>query len=412
MDQLHYKEMVENLDRLRGEYELRGKQIVLFGHCNATETLADWFLDHGLPVAAILDNNRAKQGRHYRGIGIVPPQRLLEMPPGESLVCVAARAYAAMEEQLRGLGYEGPVRKLVEYNGYAEYSLSQDTLVRRRQKVERGLLLLRRMEQKYPGYFKLLCPFPALGDVCFTMYYLPYFMEKRSLKKCAVCVIGEACAQTVRLFGPYPVETLSQKDMEELAQAAVFTGDENVFLSHQDRPYVINLSKALYRKKIPLEKLYCCGVFGLPASLKPYRPSALRPYKGLEEIAPGKSVILSPYAKSVTALKPEIWKQLVDVCRDQGYACYTNTAGDEEPLPGTHAISPAVSELQSVVERAGTFIGIRSGICDVLRWASCRKIALYPDYHYCGTRWKAVDIYELPEWENIVVKEGFPWNKS
>jgi len=27
----------------------------------------------------------------------------------------------------------------------------------------------------------------------------------------------------------------------------------------------------------------------------------------------------------------------------------------------------------------------------------CKKVALYPDYNYCGTRWKAIDIYRYIE---------------
>ena len=59
-----------------------------------------------------------------------------------------------------------------------------------------------------------------------------------------------------------------------------------------------------------------------------------------------------------------------------------------------------------MAEYMGTFIGIRSGICDVLKEARCRKVALYPDYHYSDTRWKAMDMYALDGWENIAVKEG------
>lgn len=80
--------------------------------------------------------------------------------------------------------------------------------------------------------------------------------------------------------------------------------------------------------------------------------------------------------------------------------------GEELPLPRTKPICPAISEIQSVVERAGTFIGIRSGLCDVLREASCRKVALYPDYNYCDTRWKAIEMYRIDNWENIVVGES------
>ena len=71
-----------------------------------------------------------------------------------------------------------------------------------------------------------------------------------------------------------------------------------------------------------------------------------------------------------------------------------------------------ISEMKSVVERAGTFIGIRSGICDVIRTADCRKIALYPDYNYCDTQWKAIDIYAIDSFENIVVKDDFVWKRN
>ena len=50
-------------------------------------------------------------------------------------------------------------------------------------------------------------------------------------------------------------------------------------------------------------------------------------------------------------------------------------------------ICPDILEIQSLVELAGVFIGIRSGLCDVIREADCRKIALYPDYCYCDTKW-------------------------
>ncbi len=412
MDRMHYKEMTESIERMVQEKAIQGKQIFLFGHCNATEELADWLLEVGFPIEAILDNNRDKHGNRYRGIEIRPPQAVLECPAGQGLVCIAARAYAAMADQLKRIGYKGSVRKVVDYNSYAEYSLSEDTIARRQERVKRGIRLLRGLEERHPGCYKILCPFSALGDIYFTMSYLPYFMKKKGIEKCMVGVIGKACEETVRLFGSYEVESLVQKDMDEIVQAALYTEDRNVFIPHQDRPYVVALSKALHICKIPLERLYCCGVFSLAPGTPPYRPVRLQAYGGLGRIQAGKSVIFSPYAKSVTAIRNEVWEQVVGAFRDQGYSCYTNVAGEERPLPGTLPISPSIPEVQSVVERAGTFVGIRSGLCDVIREASCRKIALYPDYHYCGTRWKAIDMYRIEGWENIVVEEGFQWKMS
>lgn len=412
MDKLLYSEMMENLEVLFCNNVIQSKKIFLFGHCNATEKLADLLLGRGLEVMAILDNNTAKYGMRYRGIEIRPPYVIMREQPSQVLVCIVARAYAAMADQLKRMGYTGVIRKLVDYNSYAEYSLSQDTLEHKWQRVERGIELLQKLKNRYPDSFRILCPFSALGDIYFMMSYLPHFLRKRGIKKYVINVVGKACAEVAALFGTDDVEVFAQKDMDEIIQAALYTKDRETFIPHQDRPYVVNISKALYVKQIPLERLYCCGVYGLPVYTKPYRPVRLCKYRDLQQIKAGKSVILSPYAKSVTELEREVWNHVVDHYYRRGYDCYTNVVGEEVPLPGTQPISPAISEIQSVVERAGTFIGIRSGLCDVLREASCRKVALYPNYNYCDTRWKAIEMYKIENWENIVVGERCQWKIS
>ena len=409
MDRLHYEEMIFNLNKLADANLLQSKDIYLFGHCNATEELAALLLQRGFSVRAIMDNNIAKQGGVCYGIPIVAPVNILNQPLNNIVVCIAARAYEAMKEQLRDIGYQGEVYKLVDYNSYAEYSLSEDTIRRKSRRVKDGILRKQELEQKYPKCFKVLCSFSALGDIFFAMSYLTYFLEKRTIKKCVVGVIGNACAQVAELFGleNVHIETFTQKDMDELIQACLYIRDSSFFIAHQDRPYVVNLHQALYVKCIPLEQIYCCGVFGLPADTKPVKPKAekKRQYFGLQDICKGKAVILSPYAKSVTALPERIWQDIVQYYKDKGYQCFTNAVGNEQVLEGTLRISPAICELQSVVEYAGTFIGIRSGLCDVLKYAQCKKIALYPDYYYCNTRWKAIDMYAIDGWENIVVKD-------
>ena len=187
--------------------------------------------------------------------------------------------------------------------------------------------------------------------------------------------------------------------------------DENCFIAHQDRPYVVNLAKALYIKKIPLETMYCCGVYGLPADTVPNRPRQDLPvFNDIESIPYGKAVIFSPYAKSVTAIDQKVWVDAINYYVNAGYECYTNVNGDEKPLAGTKAISPSLLEMRSVVERAGTFVGLRSGLCDILREAKAKKIALYPDYNYCDTKWKSIDIYYIDQFDyNLLVTEEIEW---
>ncbi len=208
MDKSQYEEMINNISIMESNKSLIEKKIYIFGHCNASEELVDVLLEHGYNIEAVLDNNTEKHGKDYRGIPIVSPAYIIENEYGPSAVLIVTRFYETMNKQLRSMGYNGEIYKLVDYNTYAEYSLSEDTISRKKERVENGRILVKRLEDKYPGHFRIFCPFNALGDIYFAMSYLPYYMKKRSIDKCVICVPDAACAKVVRLFGDYSMEVL------------------------------------------------------------------------------------------------------------------------------------------------------------------------------------------------------------
>lgn len=405
MDSQHYAEMKENFFRLKSAGIFEEKTIFLFGHCNATEELVELFLAEGYAVEAILDNSTAKQGMSYQNIPVALPERVLGWK--NTVICIASRAYAAMKAQLGRMGYSGEVYKLVDYDSFSEYSLSGETWRRMGERLHRGGIFLERMKRKYEGMFRVYCPFPALGDVVLTMSYLPYFLQKKEVAKYVVFAVGNACADVAKMFGAEAVEVLTQKEMDEQVQAVIYERDSYSFIAHHDRPYVINLWKILSVQKTSFDELYRIGVFGLTDAFKPYSPVRLSVYEKLEEIPAGNAVILSPYAKSVTNFPGKCWDSIVEYFSKKGYRIYTNVAGEEKELPETSRLEVRLNELQSVVERAGVFIGLRSGLCDVLRRADCRKIVLYPDCFYSSTGWKVEEVFHMDGWENIVVKDKF-----
>lgn len=63
MDSEHYHELLSKLGTLLKEDVFQGKNVFLFGHCNATEVLADELLQRSIHPLAILDNNSAKYSR-------------------------------------------------------------------------------------------------------------------------------------------------------------------------------------------------------------------------------------------------------------------------------------------------------------------------------------------------------------
>ena len=144
-----------------------------------------------LKVAAILDNSEAKQGQKYKNVVVVYPSHI-NAYAGEdldkgSIVLITSRFYAAMLKQLRELGYKGPIRKLIDYNTFAEYSLSEDTVARMTAREKHGEELLDELISRYPGYFKTFFPFNALGDVYFAMSYWETFSKKRGIDKVVFC---------------------------------------------------------------------------------------------------------------------------------------------------------------------------------------------------------------------------------
>lgn len=409
MEKYYYDEMLQNLTAY--ESRIKTSDIYLFGHCEATLTLSDCLLSKGIVPIAILDNSAGKQGKEYKGIPVLSPESILKADGKKAMVLIVTRFYEAMNAQLRSIGFKGEIVKLADYNTFAEYSLSEETIYRKQQRLEQGKELLNGLKQKYEGAFLVFCPHNALGDICFAMSFLPAFLKSRGYKEYAVFTPSKACVDVAKIYGAKYAEAMEQKELEATIQAVIYTQDESCFIAHHDRPYIVNLHKALYKKLIPLETVYKCGVYGLPKETKPIEPMCFTEYDKLDQIPEGKTVILAPYAKSVAPIDERIWTDIVKDYGSRGYKVYTNVVGNEEPLPGTEGLSAKISEMKSILERAGTFIGIRSGLCDVVRTAKCKKIALYPDYNYCDTKWKAIDMYSIDGFENIAVCEGYKWKR-
>lgn len=432
MERERYIEMMENLDRLSELKVLEASPVFLFAHCEATMELADELLKMGIKPSAILDNNPAKYGMDYKGIPVVEPQKAIQDDRSEdAIILIVSRFYEQLSSQMRGLGFKGHIEKLTDYNTYAEYSLSPDTLIRKSERLKAGIVRLNSLKADHPGHFIVFCPFPALGDIYFCMSYLkPYLAVNgydKSYSGCLVCVVGNAQRQVAGLFDYTIVLKLDQKEMDEAIQAVIYTDDKDCYIAHQDRPYVVDLHRALYKKCIPLETVYKCGIFGLPQDMEPVTPVNWKefefPVNAVSSDVDGKdgdendndnankTVIVSPYAKSVPSLPGRLWTDIVNDLMGQEFEVYTNVVDDEKPLTGTKAISPTIAQMKSAVEQAGLFIGIRSGMCDVIKTADCKKIALYPDYYYCDTKWKSIDMYSIEGFQNIVVEDGDTWEE-
>lgn len=400
---LHQKtEMIRAINALVSNGKLSGKKVFAFGHCNATEEMTSYLMECGIALTAILDNNESKQGGCYCGISILSPASIQQFAGSEAVVLIATRFYEQMSSQLRELGFIGDIAKVVDFNTFTEYSLSDDTIRSKMERILRGTDSLKMVRERYPDHYLVICPFQALGDAYWALAYLPAYCEKHSIKHIAAVVSGNGCRQVAEMFGVPDIVALDQKQMDELIQSVIFTREKNCIIAHHDRPYTDNIIKYLNTHFLSFPDYYKYAVYGLNQSAKLALPVNLADFEDKALIARGKAVIIAPYANSVVQSPPEFWGKLVSDYKRQGFQVVTNIFGNEKVLDGTEPIVIPLKSLISAVEFAGHFIGLRSGLCDIVSAANCRKTVVFPDCIYSTTPHMVADFFAMAGWEQIL----------
>lgn len=398
--ELRYKLNTETLDRLITGGHLSGKSIFAFGHCAATERMIDYLEEREICVSAIFDNNKQKDGSKYKSIPIVPPEYIQSFTTTNSIVLIATRFYEQMSSQLRQLGYDGRIEKLIDYNSPVEYSISDDAIKRKTERMLRGKKVLDTIRGQYPKEHLVICPLNAIGDVYVTMAFIPEYLKWNRHFEYVVIVNGDGCRQIAEMFGATAI-TLNDTEMDELVQAVIFTCEPNSIIAHHDRVYTDNTVKWLDKHKMTFEDYYKHAILGLPKTARPVEPTKLEPFHNIHNLPEGNTVIIAPYAKSVVGIPTEFWQEMIFRYKLKGYCVATSVNGDETPLDNTIALSFPLNQAVSAVEFAGVFIGIRSGLCDIIRNSNCDKTVIFPDRYYSTTQLKLIEFWGLPKWKQI-----------
>ena len=127
-------------------------------------------------------------------------------------------------------------------------------------------------------------------------------------------------------------------------------------------------------------------IMHLPGTVEPSHPrrrpelaEKARALCSAHGVIPGSSVILCPYAHSMSVKSLDHLAVVARKLENEGHAVFTSVAGTEQPVEGTKPISIPYLLLPDVVEQAGWVIAVRSGVCDIVSGVPCRKTFIYQD---------------------------------
>lgn len=253
-----------------------------------------------------------------------------------------------------------------------------------------------------------LCPYKGTGDVYLALSFLKNFYASFDAKQePCVCVVGNSNKKIATLFGIENVIVLSQQEMDSVLFFSLFMGAEKmgVHLLHADPPkmHEAHIGITDWMRNInglnffDILRVSCLASFrSLDASVKVQKLEASLPVfeKCSDEIDElfqkynlqrGRTVLLSPYTYTLSEFPKWFWKKLAERLQEKGFSVCTNVAGkDEEAVENTVPIFLPYAKMESFLEAAGFFIGIRSGFCEVISSIPCKKIILYQPYFFWG----------------------------
>lgn len=271
-----------------------------------------------------------------------------------------------------------------------------------RENILVGSRCMKHFRKKYGRKTLFVLPmFPGTGDVYYLCKYVKSFAEKRGYEQLCVLVIGMGCKRVLDLFPDIQGEAITKDEAAAIEYYRIFREDTGIHLFHYDlpvfrEPFMIGKKIRGYKGIHFFDLLYRSGFegeVGLKTQEPVFQKMATQKYIEENNVIKG-SILLSPYAKSMTKIPETFWENLVESFIKQGKKVYTNCAVGEKPIKGTVGLTFDFSISKFLLDYCGTYVGLRSGFTDIISSSTCKKIVLYPKYFEkgCGN---SLDCYSL-----------------
>ena len=234
----------------------------------------------------------------------------------------------------------------------------------------------------------VLCPcsigdFLVVGGLCHALL-------KKKRKKACVLIEHERYKNSGRInfVGVMEVMYLSNHLAPLMQQYAHTTRDyetDNYVYGHfHMRDRVENWSSLIWNENLSFVDRYKENVFGLPLDTELIPPIISSPTnlqkQRLHEayvLDKERTIIIMPYTSGGSPFPESFWVKLVQSLKQKNkdYIFYTNVASPQEKvIPGTAPIVTTFPELIYLAEKVNCFIGLRSGIFDLLAFTNAKLL--------------------------------------
>ncbi|MCR4717167.1 MAG: hypothetical protein K5656_08295 [Lachnospiraceae bacterium] len=351
--------------------------IIFFGANKSSLTMMEILKDYHF--LAIIDNDKRKQGQLISGLKVYSPDELLADYNPNYRILIASEYYAAMRKQLETFGYKEGKEILILWHGNRYYSIDDETFNYHASKVRYGEEVYNEFRKDAPSDFIFICPYAGTGDMYLVGMYLEEYMKTHEITGYSVIVPNNNCK---RILGLFDLKAISMEyaKIECLMMFCRMRGFDSTHSKVLNDGFNQIMVKRLRGyKNIDFNTMFRQGVFEIKGDYNYiFKQENADDIFTDNSLRKGRTVLLSPYANTITKISDDFWIKLAKELKALDYDVVTNVSGDEESIEGTMGLFVPYKQIISFLDDAGYFVGVRSGLCDIICSSRAKMAVLYP----------------------------------
>ncbi|GHV51065.1 hypothetical protein FACS1894216_04380 [Synergistales bacterium] len=373
----------KRITRLVRRGALRDKKIVLFGVSPFSKEIKNCLSEEGFALSAVVDNDSRKTGSECLGVKVQKPETIL-LPHSDSFVVLVSAGgfYREITLQLVQMGYVKN-RHIFTLTFKTDESLFVMSCMIAR--TIRGAVMYRKLTKGLPGNRTVfIAPYTGVGDIYLVGLFFNEYLRQNGITDYVFVVVSGACKKVAEMFGIKNIAVLKPTLTDDIINSGNFLRADWPVIVLNDG-WLGELTQWLRGYKgLNFERMFRYFVLEFDDSV-PYELPPRRDYSAETDaifqksgLIKGKTVVLSPYSNTLLDLPDDLWQSIVRHCKGLGYTVCTNCAAvTEKPVAGTEKVFFPLGQAIAFMDAAGYFIGVRSGLCDIISTSSCKKVVLY-----------------------------------
>ena len=362
---------------------LYDKNIFLYADTKLAELFIKEYSEYN--IKGIIDRDVTKTGRLKKGVPIYNLTKLEEIDFKKDVIFITNRRCEGIVRRLNAMGGEverdyfvlNPKPDIVDWDN--------DKLLKYVQvQIEEGEKIYSQLRDAYPNQKLLLNSWKSSGDIYLAGLYLTDYIKYNCPNGYKI-VVSSPLAKKVAALMEYDAELISIQDMRALLvflRTVGFEETNSMNLNvHFRRLYGVQRSENI-NYRVDLNTFHQRTVFDskikrTKCHLEQKNSDIIFEKNNLRK---EKTILISPYSYTVERVPKEYFEAVVKKLVEMGYDLCTNVAADEEALEGTKGLFIPYEMVIDFVNKAGGFIGVRSGLCDIISSTSAKMFVVNEGY--------------------------------